>query len=101
MDDRMLVWRRGWAREGRRGVELGCVLIKVLELVTGIVIEGILSKRCVSHVSQQHEALVVWAAEDKEQDGPRKSGLERAASCTDTWQTTRYASGDSLGATWC
>lgn len=97
VDDRMLVWRRRGPRKGRRWVELGCVLIKVLKLFAGVVIEGILSKRCVSHVSQQYEALVMWAAEEKEQDRPRKSGLERAASCTSTWETTRYASGGLTG----
>lgn len=88
MGDRMLIRRRGRPGEGSRWIELGCVLIEVLELFAGVVIEGILSKRCVSHVRQQDEALVMWAAEAEEQDNCRKSGLERAASCTSTWETT-------------
>lgn len=79
MGNRVLIRRRGRPREGRRRIELGCVLIKVLELVAGVVVEGILSKKCVSHVSPQHEALVMWAAEAEEQERSRKSGLERAA----------------------
>lgn len=98
----MLIRRRGRPGEGRRRIELGCVLIEILELVAGVVVEGILSKKCVSRVSQQHEALVMWAAETEEQDGPRESGFERAASCTNTWETTSdRLLGDSLVATWC
>lgn len=88
MGDRMLVRRRWRPRKGRRRIELGCVLIKILELVAGVMVEGILSKRCVSHVSQEHEALAMWAAEAEEQENSRKSGHERAASCTSTWETT-------------
>lgn len=88
MGDRMLIRRRRRPGEGSRWIELGCVLIEILELFAGVVVEGILSKRCVSHVRQQHEALVMWAAEGEEQDNCRKSGHERAASCISTWETT-------------
>lgn len=84
---RVLIRRRGRPGEGSRRIELGCVLIEILELVAGVVVEGILSKRCVSHMSPQHEALVMWAAEGEEHDDSRKSGLERAASCISTWET--------------
>lgn len=84
----MLIRRRRRPGEGSRRIELGCVLIEILELFAGVVVEGILSKRCVSHVRQQHEALVMWAAEGEEQDNCRKSGLERAALCTSTRETT-------------
>lgn len=87
MGDGVLIRRRGRPGEGSRRIELGCVLIKILELVAGVVVEGILSKRCVSHMSPQHEALVMWAAEGEGQDDSRKSGLERAASCISTWET--------------
>lgn len=49
LDNRVLVGRRGRAREGRLWVKLGgSVLIEALELVVLVTVESILSKRCVS-----------------------------------------------------
>lgn len=49
LDSRVLIWRRGRARESRLCVKLsGSVLIETLELVVLIVVETVLSKKCVS-----------------------------------------------------
>lgn len=74
---RMLFRRRRRPGECRRWVELGCVLIEILELFAGVVIECVLSNKCVSHVNQHREALVMWAAEGEGRDRSRKSGFEK------------------------
>lgn len=52
LDDRVLIWRRGRAREGRLCIKLcGSVLIEALELIIRIVVETILRKREVSRLA--------------------------------------------------
>lgn len=49
LNDRVLIWRRGRTWKGRLCAELsGSVLIEALELIVLVVVETILSKKCVS-----------------------------------------------------
>lgn len=69
VDGRMVVRRRRWAREGRRWlcVEVsGGILVKGLELFALVVVEGILSKACVSPCVQQERAASLTGCRERQ-----------------------------------